>query len=73
MTNQIAEYTIKSHYVIKVQNDHLNFIIPRFSVFCAEERALYWATTNLLLNKLRPCVSLCEGRMSLAVLVKVDD
>ena len=26
MTNEIAEHTIKNHYVIQVQNDHLDFI-----------------------------------------------
>ena len=29
-----------------------------------------WATTNLLTNKLKQFVSLCDGRMSLAVLAK---
>ena len=67
-------------YVINMQNGCLDFIL-RFAILCAEEK-LYvstlcsfkdWATTNLLTNKLRQFASLCEGRMSLAVLVKVDN
>ena len=63
-----------------MQNGHLDFI-PRFAIFvwkrelCASALWSFndWATTNLLMNKVRQFVSLCEGRMSLAVLFKVDD
>ena len=51
--------------------------------FCAKERTVCistlvcsfknWATTNQLPNKLRRFASLCEQRMSLADLVKVED
>ena len=70
----------QSHYIIEVQNGHLDFI-PRFAIF-VRKRELYvsvlcsfknWATTNLLLNKLRRFASLCECRMLLVVLVKVED
>ena len=80
MTNQIAERTIKSCYVNEVQNGHLDFI-SRFAIF-VQERELYvsalcsfknWATTNLHPNKLRQFASSCEWRMSLTVLVKVED
>ena len=67
MSNQIAQRTIIGRYVIEVQNGHLDFIL-RFAIF-VQEKELYvsalgsfknWATTNLLLNKLRQftsCVS----------------
>ena len=67
MSNEIEERTIKSCYVIEVQNGCLDFIL-RFAIF-VQERTLYasvlcslknWAATNLLLNKLRQFVSLCE-------------
>ena len=67
MSSQITERTIKSHYIIEVQNGRLDFI-PRFSVF-VRKKELYvsalcsfknWATTNLLPNKLRRFASSCE-------------
>ena len=79
MSNQIADGTIKSCYVIKVQNGHLNFIL-KFAIF-VQKRKLYasalcsfkdWATINLPMKKVRRFASLCEGRVLLAVLVKVD-
>ena len=81
MSNEIAERTIKSHYVIiEVQNGRLEFIL-RFAIFvqkrelCASALCLFkdWATTNLFANKLRQFASLHEGRMSLAVLAKFGD
>ena len=74
MSNEIAERTIESSYIIKVQNGHLNFI-PRFAIF-VRKGELYasaicsfkdWAKTNLLMNKLRQFVSLCERKVPLAV------
>ena len=70
MSNEIAEHTIKSRYVIEVPR-----FIPRFAIF-ALKRELYasalcsfknWATTKLLTNKFRRFVGLFEGRMSPAV------
>ena len=77
MNNEIAECTIKSHYVIEVQNGRLDFI-PRFAIFVQKRElcasALYsfkdWATTNLLANKFRQFASLCEGRISPAVVAQ---
>ena len=70
MSNQIAERTIKSRYIIEVQNGHLDFI-PKFSVF-VRKRELYVSVhcsvknyNNLLTNKFRRFASSYEGRMSL--------
>ena len=68
------------NYVIEVQNSHLDFIL-RFAIFvrnrelCVSALCSFknWATINLLLNKLRQFASSWERRMSLAVLVKVED
>ena len=77
MSKQIAERTIKSHtYVIGVWNGFLDFI-PRFATLCRWENSMHqwsvlfnWPITNLL----RTCWGgLCEGRISLAVLVKVEE
>ena len=70
MSNQIADCTIKSRYVIEVQNGSLDYI-PKFAIFvrkrelCASALCSCkdWATTNLLKNKLRRFASLREGRM----------
>ena len=73
MSNQIADSTIKSCYVIKEQNGHLDFI-PKFAIFVQKQK-LYasalrsfkdWAQQK---KKVRLLASLCEGRMLLAVLV----
>ena len=69
MSNQIAEHTIKSSYVIEVQNGRLDFIL-RFAIF-VQKKELHvhvavlcsfknWTTTNLFPNKLRWFVSSCE-------------
>ena len=73
MSNEIAERTIKSGYVIEVQNGCLNFN-PRFAIFvrkgelCASALCSFkdLATINLLMNKFRQIASLREGRMLLA-------
>ena len=78
MSNEIAEYTIKSYYVIKVQNGHLKFIM-RFAIIaqnrelCASALCSFknWATTKLLANKIRWFASLNEGCRQLLQL-KVD-
>ena len=66
--------------MLLVQNGLLDFI-PKFVIFvCKRENYVSalcsfknWATTTLLPNTLRQFASLCEGRMSLAVLLKVED
>ena len=78
MSNEITERTIRSHYVIKVQNGHLDFI-PRFAIFvrkrelCTSVLCCFkdWATTNLLTSKFKRFASLRKGRMSPAVLAHV--
>ena len=79
MSNQIADGTIKSYCIIKVQNGHLDFIL-KFAIFVRKQE-LYasalcsfkdWATTNQLMEKVSRFASLREERMLLAVLVKVD-
>jgi len=65
MSNEIAEYTIKSLYVIEVKNGCLNFILGlQFlarrdnyvaSVLCSFKD---WVTTNLLTNKFKQFASL---------------
>ena len=81
MSNQIAECTIKSHYVMQVQNA-ASILFQDLQFWCERENCMYqhsvcsfknWATTNQLPNKLRWFASLCEQRMSLADLVKVED
>ena len=58
MSNQITKCIIKSCYVIKVQNGHLDFIL-KFAIF-VQKRKLYasalcsfkdWATINLPMKK----------------------
>ena len=74
----IAEHTVKSHYVIKVQNGWLDFIL-KFAGLCGMEELgapglcsfKGWATTNLFRNRFRWFASLHEGRMLLAVLAEV--
>jgi len=51
MSNQISERIIKSRYIIKVQNGHIDFI-SRFAVF-VQKRELY-------------VLALCSLDMSLA-------
>ena len=77
MSNQIADGTIKSCYVIKEQNGHLDFI-PKFAIF-VQKRKLYasalrsfkdWAQQK---KKVRPLASLCEGRMLLETTVTQDN
>ena len=71
MSNEIAERTIKSRYVIKVQNGRLDFI-QRFAIFVRKRElgasALCcfkdWATTNLFTRNFRQFASLREGRIS---------
>ena len=69
MSSQIAEHTIKSCYVIKVQNGHLDFILK----LCAEARTLQISALlfyGLGYNKPtyeKKVVRVCEGRMLLAV------
>ena len=71
---------IQKSYVIRVQNGFFDFI-PRFATLCGWENLsmhqcsvlFNWAITNLLLNMLRWFASSCEGRISLAVLVKVEE
>ena len=72
MSNQIAEHTIESCYVIEVQMGTLFYSEVR--KFCVKERTLCisalffknWATTNLLPNKLWQFASSCDWRMFLA-------
>ena len=73
---EIADCTIKSCYVIKVRNGHLN-CIPMFAILCKRENSVHQrsvvlrATTNLLTSKFRGLASLHEGRMLPAVLAQV--
>ena len=83
MSSEITEHTIKSGYVIKVQNGRLDFI-PRLQFFEREnsvhQRSVVLRaglqqtclrTINLLTSKFRWFVSLREGKMSPAVLAQV--
>ena len=77
MNNEIAERTIKSHYVIikwppQFYSEVCNFCAEEITV-CISTLFLDWATTNLLAKKLWQFASLREGRMSPAVLAKFGD
>ena len=58
MSNEIAERTIESRYIIKVQNGHLDFI-PMFAIFMQKREFhasahfsfMDGATASLLTNK----------------------
>ena len=80
MRKQIAERTIKIHTSSECKI--ASSILFQGLQLCADERTLSmhqcsvlfnWATTNLFPNMLRWFVSSCEGRISLAVLVKIEE
>ena len=66
---------------MEVQNA-ASILFQDLQILCEKENCVYqhsvcffknWATTNQLPNKLRRFASLCEQRMLLADLVKVED
>ena len=76
MSNQNAEHTIKSRTSSKCKTATL-ILFQDLQFLCRKKNynvsTLYWITTNLLPKKLRQFASSCEWRMSLVLLVNVED